>query len=165
MIDYNYIALNNPDDIMPYRTKKSGLLDFESPKVYYGYPSTKFPIVNIPYQLYDFEQNSLPPGHYQVVLSPNKKMLHLVESNKIKASLPVAHLVEKAVNEEEEREKQKKKEKLEKKYKYNKRKKPMDTEYLEEQADMEASIVDSKDNYYILNYRNGNIEATGYILK
>ena len=83
----------------------------------------------------------------------------------IKASVPVAHLVEEAVNEEEEREKLKKKEKLEKKYRKRPRKKPMDTSYLEEQADMDASIIDSKDNYYILKYKNGRIQATGYILK
>ncbi len=165
ILDCNYLALNNPDDIMPYRTEKSGLLEFENPEVYYGYPSSKYPLVNIPYQLYDYDQNSLPPGFYQVVLAPNRKMLHLVESNKIKASIPVAHLVEEAVNEEEEREKLKKKEKLEKKYRKRPRKRPMDTSYLEEQADMEASIIDTKDNYYILKYKNGRIQATGYILK
>lgn len=165
MLDCNYIALNNPDDIMPYRTEKSGILEFESAKVYYGYPSTKFPLVNIPYQLYDYDNNSLPPGFYQVVLAPNRKTLHLVQSNQIKASIPVSHIVEEAVNEDEEREKQKKKEKLEKKYKKRPRKKPLDTTYLEEQADMEASIVDSRDNYYILKYKNGRIQATGYIHK
>ena len=163
--DCCYLALNNPDDILPYRTEKSGLLEFENPEVYYDYPSSKFPLINIPYQLYDFEHNSLPPGFYLVVLAPDRKMMHLVQSNKIKASVPVAHLVEEAVNEEEEREKLKKKEKLEKKYKKRPRKKPLDTSYLEEQADMEASIVDTKENYYILKYKNGRIQATGYILK
>ena len=60
---------------MPYRPTKSGLLKFQNPPVYYGYPSTKYPLVNIPYQLYDYDQNSLPPGFYQVVLAPNRKML------------------------------------------------------------------------------------------
>ena len=92
-------------------------------------------------------------------------MLYFVESNQIKASIPVAKLVEKIVNEDEEREKLKKQEKEKKKYKYNKRKKPLDQTERKKQANMSASIDDSNAEYYILKYRNGNIKADGYIIK
>jgi hypothetical protein len=69
------------------------------------------------------------------------------------------------VSEEKERKKIKEKEKKAKKYKNNKRKKPLDQEERKKQADMEASIDDTPAEYYILKYRNGNISATGYILK
>ena len=165
MIDCNYIALNNPDDILPYPSYKSGLLDEEKGYIKFGYPSTGYPIVNMPYILEDFEGNKLPPGHYQIVLSPNRKMLYFVESNEIKASVPVAKLVEKVVSDEEEKERLKEKEKQEKKYKKNPRKRPLDQTERKRQASMEASIDDTNTDYYILNYKNGNIKATGYILK
>ena len=165
MIDCNYIALNNPDDILPYQSYKSGLLDEEKGYIKFGYPSTGYPILNMPYVLEDFEGNKLPPGHYQIVLSPNRKMLYFVESNEIKASVPVAKLVEKIVSEEEEKERLKEKEKQEKKYKKNPRKRPLDQTERKRQASMEAYIDDSNTDYYILNYKNGNIKATGYILK
>ena len=165
MIDCNYIALNNPDDILPYPSYKSGLLDEEKGYIKFGYPSTGYPILNMPYVLEDFEANNLPPGHYQIVLSPNRKMLYFVESNEIKASVPVAKLVEKIVSEEEEKERLKEKEKQEKKYKKNPRKRPLDQTERKRQASMEAYIDDSNTDYYILNYKNGNIKATGYILK
>ena len=157
MIDCNYIALNNPDDILPYPSYKSGLLDEEKGYIKFGYPSTGYPILNMPYILEDFEGNKLPPGHYQIVLSPNRKMLYFVESNEIKASVPVAKLVEKVVSDEEEKQ--------EKKYKKNPRKRPLDQTERKRQASMEASIDDTNTDYYILNYKNGNIKATGYILK
>lgn len=165
IMDCNFIALNNADDILPYGTYKSGIMDGDKDVYKYPYPTSKHPIVQLAYILKDFEGNELPPGHYEVILSPNRKMLYLVESQKIKASIPVAKLVEKMVSEEEERKKLEKKQKLEKKYKNKPRKRPRDTSALEEQADMEATIRDSRDNYYILNYKNGNIQATGYILK
>lgn len=165
MIDCNYIALNNPDDILPYPSYKSGLLDEEKGYIKFGYPSTGYPILNMPYILEDFEGNKLPPGHYQIVLSPNRKMLYFVESNEIKASVPVAKLVEKVVSEEEERERLKKQEKQAKKYKNNPRKRPLDQTERKRQASMEASIDNSNTDYYILKYKNGNIKATGYILK
>lgn len=165
MIDCNYIALNNPDDILPYPNYKSGLLDEDKGYIKFGYPSTGYPILNMPYVMEDFEGNKLPPGHYQIVLSPNRKMLYFVESNEIKASVPVAKLVEKIVSEEEEKERLKEKEKQEKKYKKNPRKRPLDQTERKRQASMEAYIDDSNTDYYILNYKNGNIKATGYILK
>ena len=165
MIDCNYIALNNPDDILPYPSYKSGLLDEEKGYIKFAYPSTGYPILNMPYILEDFEGNKLPPGHYQIVLSPNRKMLYFVESNEIKASVPVAKLVEKVVSEEEERERLKKQEKQAKKYKNNPRKRPLDQTERKRQASMEASIDNSNTDYYILKYKNGNIKATGYILK
>ncbi len=164
-IDCNHIALNNANDLLPYGTYKSGIMDGEKAINIYAYPSSDYPIVNIPYELKDIDYNTLPPGHYMVVLAPSRKIMYLVESNKIKASIPVAKLVEKMVNEQEELEKLKKRQKIEKKYKNNPRKRPRDTTELEKQADMEASIQDTDEDYYILNYRNGNIQATGYILK
>lgn len=165
LVDCNFLALNNPDDILPYPNYKSGLLDQDKGYIKYGYPSTSYPVLNMPYILEDFEGNTLPPGHYQIVLAPNRKMLYFVESNEIKASIPVANLVEKMTSENEEKERIKEKEKLEKKYKNNSRKRPLDQTERKHQASMEASIDDSNAEYYILNYRNGNIKAKGYILK
>lgn len=164
-VDCNLIALNNPDDILPYPTYKSGLLDEDKGYVKFGYPSTDFPILNMPYILEDFEGNTLPSGHYQIVLAPNRKMLYFVESNEIKASIPVASLVEKMVMQDELMAENKKQEKLAKKYKNNPRKRPLDQTARKKQANMEASLDDTHDEYYILRYKNGNIQATGYILK
>ena len=165
MIDCNYLSLNNPEDIMPYPVYESGLLDKDKGYVKFGYPSIAYPILNMPYILKDFEGNILPPGHYEIVLSPNREMLYFVESNTIKASVPVAKLTEKIVSTEDEREKIKQKEKLEKKYKNKPRKKPLDQTERKKQASMEASIDASNTDYYILYYKNGNIKAKGYILK
>lgn len=165
LIDCNLLALNNPDDILPYPNYKSGLLDADKGYIKYGYPSSDYPILNMPFILEDFEGNTLPPGHYQIVLSPNRKMLYFVESNAIRASIPVANLIEKMTSEEEERERLKEKEKLAKKYRNNPRKRPLDQAERKRQASMEATIDDSQPEYYILHYKNGNIQAKGYILK
>ena len=119
----------------------------------------------MPYILEDYEGNTLPPGHYQIVLAPNRKTLYFVESNEIKASIPVANLVEKMTSEQEEKERIKEQEKIAKKYKNRPRKRPLDQTERKRQASMEASIDDSNPKYYILYYRNGNIQAKGYILK
>ncbi len=165
ILDCNLIALNNPDDIMPYPSTKAGLLDEDKGHVKFGYPASDYPILNLPYILEDFEGNSIPPGHYQIVLSPNRKMLYFVEINQIRASIPVSKLVEKMVSEEEERARLLEKEKLAKKYKNNPKKRPLDQTERKKQADMEASIDGRNAEYYVLYYKNGNIEATGYILK
>lgn len=165
IIDCNFIAMNNADDLLPYGTYKSGIMDGDNPVYKYANPSTLFPVLNLAYILQDFEGNALTPGHYEVVLAPNRKMLYLVESNKIKASIPVAKLVEKMVSDEEEREKLEKRQKIEKKYRHNPKKRPPDNTEKERQADMEAQIIDTHEDHYILKYRNGNIQATGYILK
>lgn len=165
IVDCNLLALNNPEDLLPYPASKSGLLDEDKAFIKYGYPSSSYPILNMPYILEDYEGNNIPPGHYEIVLSPDRKTLYFVESNNIRASVPVAKLVEKMVNEDEERKRIQEQEKLAKKYKHNKRRKPLDQTERKKQADMEASIDASNAEYYILKYRNGNIQASGYILK
>ena len=165
IVDCNLLALNNPDDILPYPTYKSGLLDTDKGYVRFGYPSVSYPILNMPYILEDFEGNTLPPGHYQIVLSPDRRTLYFVESNQIKASVPVVKLIEKMVSQEEEKKRIEELEKIAKKYKNNPRKRPLDQTERKKQASMEASIDNSQPEYYILNYKNGNIKATGYIFK
>ncbi|CDC20654.1 MAG: hypothetical protein V8R83_08550 [Candidatus Gastranaerophilaceae bacterium] len=165
IVDCNLLALNNPDDILPYPTYKSGLLDTDKGYVRFGYPSVSYPILNMPYILEDFEGNTLPPGHYQIVLSPDRRTLYFVESNQIKASVPVVKLIEKMVSQEEEKKRIEEQEKIAKKYKNNPRKRPLDQTERKKQASMEASIDNSQPEYYILNYKNGNIKATGYIFK
>lgn len=165
IIDCNLLALNTPEDLLPYPSTKSGLLDQDKGYIKFGYPSSSYPILNMPYILEDFEGNNIPPGHYEIVLSPDRKTLYFVESNKIKASVPVAKLVEKMVSDKEEYEKLKERQKHIKKYKNNPRKRPLDQTERKRQADMEATIDSSHAEYYILKYRNGNIQATGYILK
>ena len=165
IVDCNLLALNNPDDILPYPTYKSGLLDADKGYVRFGYPSSSFPILNMPYILEDFEGNTLPPGHYQIVLSPDRRILYFVESNQIKASVPVVKLIEKMVSQEEEKKRIEEQEKIAKKYKNNPRKRPLNQTERKKQASMEASIDNSQPEYYILNYKNGNIKATGYIFK
>jgi hypothetical protein len=154
--------MNNPDDIMPYGTYKSGLIDADKS---YNLLSSTYPILNLQYILEDFEGNNIPPGHYQIVLSPDRKILYFVESNSIKASVPVAKLVEKIVNDEDERKRIKEKEKTEKKYHNKPRQRPTDHSAIKLQADMEASIDGTNLEHYVLHYKNGNIQATGYILK
>ena len=165
IVDCNLLALNNPDDILPYPTYKSGLLDTDKGYVRFGYPSVSYPILNMPYILEDFEGNTLPPGHYQIVLSPDRRTLYFVESNQIKASVPAVKLIEKMVSQEEEKKRIEEQEKIAKKYKNNPRKRPLDQTERKKQASMEASIDNSQPEYYILNYKNGNIKATGYIFK
>lgn len=165
IVDCNLLVLNSPEDILPYPRYKSGLLDEDKGYIKYGYPSTNYPILNMPYILEDYEGNKLLPGHYQIVLSPNRKMLYFVESNEIKASIPVAGLIEKMTSEEEERQRLKEQEKLAKKYNNRPRQRPLEQTARKRQASMEASIDDTNPEYYILHYKNGNIQAKGYILK
>ena len=118
-LDCNLIALNSPEDILPYPATKSGLLDEDKGYIKFGYPASDYPVLNMPYILEDFEGNTLPPGHYQIVLSPDRRTLYFVESNQIKASVPVVKLIEKMVSQEEEKKRIEEQEKIAKKYKNN----------------------------------------------
>jgi len=161
MIEFLLLAvLNDPEKILPYPKERAGVADYDKNVYIYALPSVAYPIVSMPYTLTDRFGNVLPPGHYEVALSDARDFLLMIQSNKIVAKIPVVGLEEQQVSREVEHQKYLEEEKAKKKRKKNNEK---DMTKFKLEAHRKATIGDSKEGYYILNYKNGNIKAWGYI--
>ncbi len=165
MTDFNGPARHYPAPFYP-----SGLYENETPKKH-GPASSEYPNLTLPCTLYDEFGNSIPDGYYMVVLSQDMKYLELYQSNKLKAKVRVAKLVEKMYTDEERTEEDGLIAKLEY-YKINKklkkyRKAEEELAAFKERtaADTFAEISDSGKGYYILKYQCRGKIATGIIQK
>ncbi len=153
-------VLNDPEKIFPYPTYPSGVLEGDSTLYKFAYPSTDNPVVRTAFTLYDNDGNSIAPGFYEVALTNDRKFLVLIQSRKILASVPVVKIEEKQIDEYQQNEKELEKVKNAKKEKRNNKK---DTTELKQQARLKATITDSGDGYFILDYQTEFIKAKGYI--
>ena len=145
--------------ISPVRT---GIYDYD--KAVYRHALDKTPNPNLisPFVLFDGEKK-LEPGHYELALSDDKKFLLLIQSQELKAIVPAIKVVYKRSDEYKKRvdEIEKEKAKLQKKRKTTKK---LDEELENiKQLELNAKIYDSKDGYYIIEYKKFNTYAWGYV--
>ena len=116
-----------------------------------------------PYELKDGEE-TLSPGYYEVALSDDKRYFLLIQSRELKALVPAIKVIqqkrsnayEKRVSEiEEERKKLQKKRKTTQK---------LDDELANmQELELNAKISDSKQGYYIIEYKKFDTYAWGYV--
>ena len=85
---------NDRESLFIYKPEVSGIMDGTSTIYQYAYPDTNYPILRMPFDIYDKEGNILPHGMYMIALDYDRKYLMFLQSNEIKARVPVAGLTE-----------------------------------------------------------------------
>lgn len=133
----------------------------------YSLPDSEFPILTIDDPLFDAMGNVLPPGHYELALSDDRKYLLLLDTKQLCAVVPVIKIEEDASEDDrlsdKKYQKQLKKEEEERKKTNLKRAKvgqPPDMP----KTYMKASFEYIKEGgYYLIRYERGIIKAWGVI--
>ncbi|MBR6163277.1 hypothetical protein IKQ26_05275 [bacterium] len=150
----------------------AGIYEWDKNSHLFALPSTKFPVLALPYDIEDGDGNVLPNGFYVVALSNSRTKLYFSQANRIIAEIPVIKLVEKMVTREEmEKEAHLKAKIIEMKEKKKRKDKIMEKEEelraLQEERlyRAKAEITDSGKGYYEVVYEEGIFKAYGIIKK
>ncbi len=159
MIELIALVLNDPEKIFPYPQYPAGVVDEQQGIYRFAYPNTENPVAQIPYVISDKEGNYILPGFYEVALTIDRSTLLLIQSNKVKARIPVVKIEEKEINQYEENEKACEEAK---KRALSKKTNATDMTEAKKQVKLKAKIMISKSGHYILEYSNGYIKAWGY---
>lgn len=159
--DFQLPKIREYEDIViaPVRT---GIYDYDKAVYREALDKITNPNLILPYILFDGEKQ-LESGHYEIALSNDKKFLFFIQSQELKAVVPAIKVVQKRSDEYQKRvnEIEKEKTKLEKKRKSTKK---LDEELENiKQLELSAKISDSKEGYYIIEYKKFNTYAWGYI--
>ena len=135
----------------------------------YAYPESDYPVLRLPFDIYDSEGEVLPHGFYMIALDTSRKYLLFIQSNTLKARVPAISVTE-VMTKDKDFEKR---EELAYKYqKYMARGKQRKAKrYLNDlqtydkrvRAKMSAEIETTDDGYYILKYKTFLQKATGII--
>lgn len=130
----------------------------------YSLKSSDYPVLVIPYALYDNAEGVINPGYYELALSDSMEFLILLESKQPRAIIPVIKIEEDAS--EADRLNNKKVEKTLKKEaksreNTNKKRAKVGMTPDEPEIFMEASIEYNDKGYYIVKYQRGTIKAWG----
>jgi len=75
-------------------TYNAGIRDCDKGYIRYAHASSKFPNLMVVNPIYDNDGNVILPGYYELVLSEDRTMLLLVQSDQIVATFPVFKLEE-----------------------------------------------------------------------
>lgn len=171
ILDVVAIKLNSPELYFENKSCPSGVMVEQKTIYTFAYPSSEYPVAIFPQELFDDSGNSISDGYYSVMLSEDKKFLLLVQSNILKAKVPVVKYVESQLTPEEAAEEAAIKAKIDKatfKKKWKKLKeaeKELKDYNTRKKAKMSADIFDSGQGYYILKYWKQNQKAWGIISK
>lgn len=171
IVDTIALKLNSPETIFENPTYPSGLYPEQSSVYTFGYKEKDYPLMTLASPIFDNCGNALPVGYYLIALSDDKKFLLIIQSNILKAKIPVFKLTElmpdtseiqEKANLDAELEKARMKKNLKKIKKAEVELKNFNMRIL---AKMSATIEDSGQGYYILKYSRLNIKACGIISK
>jgi hypothetical protein len=150
----------------------AGIYEWDKSANLFSKPSTKFPILILPYDIQDNDGNVLPNGFYILALSNSRTKLFFVQENQIIAEIPVVKLVEKMETREEREKEEALKAKVIKLQEKGKRKDKIMAAQEELQAyqnsrlySAKAEITDSGEGYYNVKYEEGICKAWGVIKK
>lgn len=160
---------NDREALFVIKPEVSGIMEGTSTIYQYAFPETDYPILRMPFDIFDAEGNVLPHGMYMIILDSSRKYLLFVQSNEIKARVPVASYSEKMREDEDF----KKREELATNYqkymnkgqqrKAKKFKKELEIYDKRVRTKMSAYIDTSEDGVYILNYETAFQKAFAVI--
>ena len=85
-------VLNDRDALFVYPVERSGVYEEHSMIYKYAYPDTDYPVLRLPFDIYDSEGEVLPHGFYMVALDTTRKYLLFIQSNTLKARVPAVSL-------------------------------------------------------------------------
>lgn len=86
---------NDREALFAIKPEVSGIMEGTSTIYQYAYPVSDYPILRMPFDIFDKDGNVLPHGMYMIALDSNRKYLLFIQSNEIKARVPVAKYSEK----------------------------------------------------------------------
>jgi len=168
-----YFKFKTPSQLLPPRGANiynAGIKDGDKGYIRYAHPSSKSPNLMIVNPVYDDDDNVILPGYYELVLSEDRTMLILAQSDKIVATIPVFKVEEDRSQEQmaqpmdnksqrkADREKKKEDKKREKMVKQGKVPEATPEIY------MNATIQhDEEGGYYLIKYERDKIRAWGAI--
>lgn len=162
---------NDRESLFIYKPEVSGIMDGTSTIYQYGYPDTNYPLLRMPFDIYDREGNVLPHGMYMIALDYDRKYLMFLQSNEIKARVPVAGYSERMVEDDDF----KKREELAMKYqkymvrghqrKAKKFKKELEIYDKRVRTKLFATISEEEEGIYILHYETAFNKAFAIIPK
>ena len=162
-------VLNDRDALFVYPVERSGVYAEHNMIYKYAYPESDYPVLRLPFDIYDSEGEVLPHGFYMIALDTERKHLLFIQSNKLKARVPAVSVTEKMTTDKDFE----KREELAQKYqKYmNQGHQRKAKRYLNDlqtydkrvRAKMSAEIETSPDGYYIIKYKTYLQKATGII--
>lgn len=170
MIDFDKPVWNDRESLFINRPEVSGIYEGQSTTYQYPLPNSDYPILRMPYNIYDKEGDVLEHGMYMLMLDANRKYLMFVQSGMVKARVPVLKYSEKMVDEEARQEREDIYENY-KKYMQRGRQRKAKT-YLKEleiydkrlQAQMKASITEDEiSGFYVVQYETFTQKATAII--
>lgn len=172
-MDFNTIAFDMKDFelVFPNPSYPSGVYDYQDPVYDFPYAERDYPIALLADPIYDNDGDHLPVGYYLIALSKDQKFLLLIQSNAVKAKVPVATLTKIEPNKQElaeraaiqqDLEEARLKNKLKKFKQYNEELENFDKKILRR---ISATIEDTGQGYYIVKYNRFDYKATGYIKK
>lgn len=158
------------DELLPSRGSSiypAGISDSDKAFVRYGPKSTDQPNLIIVNPIYDSDGNTILPGYYELLLSSDRQILILTQSQKIIATFPVFK-IEEDKNQEQQAQPMDKKslrkaqkeqqEKDKKNKKLIKEGKMTDEPQIYTNATIEYDI---EGDYYLVKYERGKIRAWG----
>lgn len=170
MIDYDWSPMNDRDSLFIYKPYRSGEEEQHKPIYEYAYPESDYPVIRIPFPIFDNDKNYLPDGFYIIAISQDRKSLLLIQSSVLKAKVPIIKLVEKMRTDEELAERSEIVEKYEKymsrgnQRKAKKYEKDLETFTKREKARMKASIeYDASLAAYVIKYEDAFRSAIGTV--
>ena len=161
--DFKIPKIREFEDLTTFPAYETGIYERDKALYRLKLDKTKNPNMICPYELKDGEE-TLSPGYYEVALSDDKRYFLLIQSRELKALVPAIKVIqqkrsnayEKRVSEiEEERKKLQKKRKTTQK---------LDDELANmQELELNAKISDSKQGYYIIEYKKFDTYAWGYV--
>jgi len=154
-----------PYPIMPQET--SGIYTGTDTIYRYSLKSSDYPVIVIDEPIFDGHGNVLPPGHYELALSDDRKFLLILETKELRAVIPVIKIEEDMTEEERLKDK---------KYQKERKKEAKEREKINakraragmppdiEEVYMKATFEYIKEGgYYLIRYENGPLKAWGAI--
>lgn len=162
-------VLNDRDALFVYPVERSGVYAEHNMIYKYAYPDSDYPVLRLPFDIYDSEGEVLPHGFYMIALDSERKYLLFIQSNKLKARVPAVSVTEKMATDKDLEEREELAQKYQKYMNSGKQRKAK--RYLNDlqtydkrvRAKMSAEIETSPDGYYIIKYRTYLQKATGII--
>lgn len=170
MIDFDKPVWNDRESLFINKPEVSGLYEGQSTIYQYALPSSDYPVLRMPFNIYDKNGDVLEYGMYMIMLDENRKYLMFVQSGMVKARVPVLKYSEKMIDEEERQEREDIFENY-KKYmqRGNQRKAKTFKKELEiydnrKQTQLKATITeDEVSGFYVLQYETYTQKATAII--
>ena len=95
MFDFDKPVWNSREDLFINKPETAGLYEGQDKIYQYAYPDSDYPILRLPFDIFDGKGDVLSHGMYMIALDSERKYLLFIQSGALKARVPVAAYSEK----------------------------------------------------------------------